>query len=221
MLLIRPNKVYSTCSITRPRFTLVELLVVIAIISILAGMLLPALENALESARAISCSNMLKQHNGALSIYITDYDGWFFPYAAAQGGPWFLCSNMADIGEDGVTCPSADWPDFDYINGWINYGCNTYLSREIGGNPIPNIVNLKKPSITVIFGDSQGRFYGSGDHAFGWILNWDNDRWFELRHNNKANVAWVDGHVDNKEWETISEVSADGYGTDSFFYYQQ
>ncbi|MHC4872254.1 MAG: type II secretion system protein [Planctomycetota bacterium] len=63
----------------RKRFTLVELLVVIAIISILAGMLLPALENALESARSISCNSNLKQQMTAFNMYATDNNG-FTPY---------------------------------------------------------------------------------------------------------------------------------------------
>ncbi len=62
------------------KFTLMELLVVITIISVLAGLLLPALSRAMDEAKRIACiSNQKNIFIGAYAAYASDYNDWIFP----------------------------------------------------------------------------------------------------------------------------------------------
>ncbi len=56
----------------RKSFTLIELLIVVAIIAILAGMLLPALNQARAKAHATACLNNMKQLGTGNNMYADD-----------------------------------------------------------------------------------------------------------------------------------------------------
>ena len=72
----------------RAGFTLVELLTVMAIIAVLSGLLLPALSQARERARAIGCLNNTRQLLVAWQLYADD-NGERLPYNLGMAGSSF------------------------------------------------------------------------------------------------------------------------------------
>ena len=61
----------------RQGFTLIETLVVMGIVSVLAGLLLPVLLHARESAHRTQCLTNVKNIALAIDMYLTDWDRYW------------------------------------------------------------------------------------------------------------------------------------------------
>ncbi|MDD2706953.1 MAG: prepilin-type N-terminal cleavage/methylation domain-containing protein [Verrucomicrobiae bacterium] len=182
-------------------FTLTELLVVITILSIMSALLMPALSQAREKARQITCMNNLRQLGASIAAYATEYDDWLplvdnggsSPLPDAASSSWIYCIPlMRNIGVNDIAknktalrCPSDKTPQSYYSGAVLVSYCANYNAGSSWVGRYKKLSEFSNPSATAWAVESNYTRRGSyGDFAY-----WD------YFHTGGMNVLFLDGHV--------------------------
>lgn len=207
-----PIKKHSeVCNNNCSGFTLVELLVVIAVISILAGMLMPVLENAIVAGNSLNCKNNLKQCSLALFSYTTDNND-YVPKPYTGGKYWadrLVDSGFGEALKNSMTCPTFDPEEF--ITPQWAYGMtaaptyhgswpwNSYRLSDLAKGPGVNPTgNFSYSNIPIIM-DSINTVGGTKQWYRTYCTCYPSTSTSQIhcRHGGQGNVLFLDTHVEN------------------------
>ena len=221
--LARLSDVFRGC-VARAAFTLVEMLVVMAIISILAGILLPALNMARKAGRRTACGSNLKQIGTAMLDYSQTYGNQFPYHKRYQSGDWVPAPNASLSliypsfvdATDVFKCPTTDDDPtitISYTNpsGSVRYR-HSWFGWAGAGSPAAGTKNATEdPNISSYGYDHRRNSYEvSSSTAVAADINDHYDRTAgstideTANHVSGANVLYLDTHV---KWGVIRRIN--------------
>ncbi len=220
-------------------FTLIELLIVVAIIAILAGMLLPALNQAREKARSISCASNMKQLGTVNQLYANTYDDYVLPRNMKEGTsairwPRIVASKnymgFKEWATDKMVCPSWQYKpagctadietvtksDETFDKTLVRYGVNKNAGWGNDNERPYKISQIKRQSAFIMFAEiasiGQSYFTNGADWS---TTKTEQVTWMaaRTRHNGGANYCFVDGHVNYIKWPDAWNANTKSKGT--------
>ncbi len=193
-------------------FTLIEMLVVLGIIAVLFAILFPVFSRARASARSAACVSQLSQLYKAAKMYSDDHDRTLVPArtqarsTGTQGITWCVLLEPYMKGDQILICPEDDQPraTASSICKPHSYGINYLLSYNSAWGAYPFVLNMSsinRVSDIVQFFDMDTR-----QDAMGASYQSHRVSRVAARHNERANFAFLDGHVKNLPVQSVDNV---------------